>query len=153
MESFNGKLRDELLNRELFLGLAEARYVLVEWRLDYNHRRPHSAMGWQTPAVFSVNLKAQEDRADGASPSAMQADPPVGAAPLPPDQPARSPLILSQGLVQETLKGSGLENSAQACRCRAIRRSSALPSEILQRFVGTESSPAHRLGLGRAQRH
>ena len=76
VESFNGKLRDELLNRELFLGLAEARYVLVEWRLDYNHRRPHSALGWQTPAVFAANLKSKEDRADGTSPSAMQANRP-----------------------------------------------------------------------------
>ena len=52
-ESFNGKLRDELLNRELFLSLAEARYVLDQWRLDYNHRRVHSALGWQTPAAFA----------------------------------------------------------------------------------------------------
>ena len=59
VESFNGKLRDELLNRELFLSLAEARYVLDEWRLDYNHRRPHSALDWQTPAAFAANLKAQ----------------------------------------------------------------------------------------------
>ena len=44
VESFNGKLQDELLNRELFLSLAEVRYVLDEWRLDYNHRRPHSAL-------------------------------------------------------------------------------------------------------------
>ena len=44
VESFNGKLRDELLNRELFLSLAEARYVLDEWRLDHNHRHPHSAL-------------------------------------------------------------------------------------------------------------
>ena len=101
VESFNGKLRDELLNRELFQRLAEARSVLDEWRLDYNDRRPHSALGWQTPAVLAANLKAQEDIADGASPPAMQADPPVGAAPLPPDQPARSLLILSQGLVQK----------------------------------------------------
>lgn len=76
MESFNGKLRDELLNRELFLSLAEARYVLDEWRLDYNHRRPHSALDWQTPAAFAANLKVQEGRADGAFPSAMQADHP-----------------------------------------------------------------------------
>ena len=41
VESFNGKLRDELLNRELFLSLAEARCVVDEWRLDYNHHRPH----------------------------------------------------------------------------------------------------------------
>ena len=40
VESFNGKLRDELLNRELFLSLPEARYVLDEWREEYNHRRP-----------------------------------------------------------------------------------------------------------------
>ncbi len=102
VESFNGKLRDELLNRELFLSLAEARYVLDEWRLDYNHRRPHSALDWQTPAAFAANLKVQEGRADGAFPSAMQADPSVGATPLPPAQPARSPRILSQGLDQET---------------------------------------------------
>ena len=106
VKSFNGKLRDELLNRKLFLSPAEAKYVLDEWRLDYNHRRPHSALGWQMPAVLAANLKAQEDIADGASPPAMQADPPVGAAPLPPDQPARSLLILSQGLVQKSEGGS-----------------------------------------------
>ena len=38
VESFNGKLRDELLNRELFLSVPEARYVLDEWRAEYNHR-------------------------------------------------------------------------------------------------------------------
>ena len=96
VESFNGKLRDELLNRELFLSLAEARYVLDQWRLDYNHRRPHSALGWQTPAAFAATLKPQDDRADGAFSSAMQADPTVGATPLPPDQPARTTQILSQ---------------------------------------------------------
>jgi hypothetical protein len=101
VESLNGKLRDELLNRELFLSLAEVRYVLDEWRLDYNHRRLHSALDWQTPAAFAATLKPQDDRADGAFSSAMQADPTVGAAPLPPDQPARTTRILSQGLVQE----------------------------------------------------
>ena len=40
VQSFNGRLRDELLNRELFLSLPEARYVLDEWRQEYNHRRP-----------------------------------------------------------------------------------------------------------------
>ena len=44
VESFNGKLRDELLNLELFLSLEEAKYVAERWRLDYNHHRPHSAL-------------------------------------------------------------------------------------------------------------
>ena len=54
VESFNGKLRDELLNRELFLSLEEARWVIDRWRLDYNHHRPHSALDYQTPAAFAA---------------------------------------------------------------------------------------------------
>ena len=46
-QEMRAKLRDELLNGELFLSLAEARYVLDEWRLDYNHRRPHSSVNGQ----------------------------------------------------------------------------------------------------------
>jgi len=53
VESFNGKLRDECLNGELFLSLAEARYVVDRWRLDYNHHRPHSMLNWMTPAAFA----------------------------------------------------------------------------------------------------
>ena len=55
VESFNGKFRDELLNGELFLGLEDARWVIDRWRLDYNHRRRHSALGYQTPAAFAAN--------------------------------------------------------------------------------------------------
>ena len=80
MESFNGKLRDELLNRELFLSAPEARYVLDEWTLDYNHPRPHSSLDWKTPAAFAATLN---DPAAGVVPAAALADPPVGAAPLP----------------------------------------------------------------------
>jgi len=54
VESFNGKFRDELLNGELFLGLEDARWVIDRWRLDYNHRRPHSALDYQTPAAFAA---------------------------------------------------------------------------------------------------
>jgi transposase InsO family protein len=54
VESFNGKLRDELLNRELFLSLDEARWMIDRWRLDYNHRRIHSALDYQTPAAFAA---------------------------------------------------------------------------------------------------
>ena len=54
VESFNGKLRDELLNRELFLSLEEARWVIDRWRLDFNHHRIHSALNYQTPAAFAA---------------------------------------------------------------------------------------------------
>ena len=101
MESFNGKLRDELLNRELFLSLAEARCVLDEWRLDYNHHRPHSSLDWQTPAAFAAKLKDAEETA-GVFSVAFPTDPPVGAAPLPLDLSAQSTPILSHKLVQKT---------------------------------------------------
>ena len=54
VESFNGKLRDELLNRELFLSLEEARWLIDRWRLDYNHHRIHSSLNYQTPAAYAA---------------------------------------------------------------------------------------------------
>jgi putative transposase len=53
IESFNGRLRDECLNAELFLSLDDARRKLLEWRLDYNERRPHSSIGNLTPTEFA----------------------------------------------------------------------------------------------------
>ena len=50
IESFNGKMRDELLNRELFTTLAEAQILIEQWRQEYNHIRPHSALGYRPPA-------------------------------------------------------------------------------------------------------
>ena len=58
VESFNGRLRDELLNGELFLSLAEARWVIDRWRLDYNHHRPHSSLDYHTPAVFAARCSS-----------------------------------------------------------------------------------------------
>jgi len=58
IELFNGKLRDELLNRELFLSLEEARWVLDRWRLEYNHVRLHSAIGYVAPADKLNGLEA-----------------------------------------------------------------------------------------------
>ena len=49
-ESFNGKLRDELLNREILYTLKEARVLLELWRREYNHVRPHSSLGYRPPA-------------------------------------------------------------------------------------------------------
>jgi hypothetical protein len=50
IESFNGKLRDELLKREIFYTLQEAQVLVERWRLQYNHRRPHSSLGNRPPA-------------------------------------------------------------------------------------------------------
>jgi putative transposase len=52
-ESFHGRVRDECLNEHWFLGLADARQIVEAWRHDYNHERPHSALGYQTPAEFA----------------------------------------------------------------------------------------------------
>ena len=61
-ESFNGRMRDELLNESLFLGLDHARARIANWIADYNHRRPHSALGYLTPAVYAAKLTATCDR-------------------------------------------------------------------------------------------
>ncbi len=53
VESFNGRLRDECLNEQWFLSLPDARRLIEDWRHDYNHERPHSALGYQTPAAFA----------------------------------------------------------------------------------------------------
>jgi putative transposase len=49
-ESFNGKLRDELLNREIFYTLKEAQILIEQWRQEYNTIRPHSSLGYRPPA-------------------------------------------------------------------------------------------------------
>ena len=53
IESFNGRLRDECLNVEVFFTLADARRKLALWLHDYNHHRPHSALADRTPAEFA----------------------------------------------------------------------------------------------------
>jgi transposase InsO family protein len=56
VESFNGRMRDEFLNETLFRNLAHARELLAVWTTDYNTQRPHSALGYQTPAGFALHL-------------------------------------------------------------------------------------------------
>ena len=61
-ESFNGRMRDELLNESLFMGLDHARDRIANWIADYNQRRPHSALGYMTPAAYAANLTATGGR-------------------------------------------------------------------------------------------
>ncbi|MFQ5527953.1 MAG: transposase, partial [Thermoanaerobaculia bacterium] len=53
VESFNGKFRDECLNAHWFLTLEDARHRIEDWRLDYNHVRPHSSLGDVPPSEFA----------------------------------------------------------------------------------------------------
>lgn len=62
VESFNGRMRDELLNETLFFDLADARDKIAAWVADYNEQRPHSAIGYLTPAAYAANFSATDDR-------------------------------------------------------------------------------------------
>ena len=77
-ESFHSRVRDELLESELFTCLAEAKMLSEQWRLEYNHRRPHSSLGYVAPAAFAAAL----------------AGPAVGASPLPAPRPARRKKVI-----------------------------------------------------------
>jgi putative transposase len=80
-ESFHSRLRDELLNAEVFEGVGEAKALAAWWRHEYDHHRPHSSLGYVPPAAFAARLAAK------------LAVPPVGAAPLPPARPASFPTL------------------------------------------------------------
>ena len=71
IESFHDKLRDECLNRELFGTLAEARVIVESWRVEYNERRPHSSLGYQTPGEFARRSKFGLLPASGLFPSKL----------------------------------------------------------------------------------
>ena len=68
-ESFIGRLRDELLNETLFRSLSHARDALDAWRSDYNHDRPHSRLGWLSPATYAAQRRSAALRStDGSAP-------------------------------------------------------------------------------------
>lgn len=69
-ESFNSKLRDELLNGEIFYSLAEAKVIIEAWRRYYNTERPHSSLGYKPPAPEAIIWPGQPP---GSVPSSAQA--------------------------------------------------------------------------------
>lgn len=73
VESFNARLRDELLNGEIFCSLREAQIIIEQWRRHYNQERPHSSLGYKPPAPEAV-----------VSPTPALPSPLVGAAPTAP---------------------------------------------------------------------
>jgi transposase InsO family protein len=66
-ESYHARLRDELLDREEFGSLAEARVLLEDWRDQYNRQRPHSALDYQTPEAFAAACQVEACRAEPCS--------------------------------------------------------------------------------------
>ena len=84
-ESFNGRMRDELLNETLFFGLDHARKAIASWVADYNERRPHSALRYQTPAAYAATLAATGDRR--SNPDQLRRSPVAPSAPLRQSQP------------------------------------------------------------------
>lgn len=61
-EAFNGRMRDELLNETIFYDLDHARSVIARWVASYNQRRPHSALGYLTPAAYAATFTETVDR-------------------------------------------------------------------------------------------
>lgn len=78
-ESFHSKVGDEFLRREEFENLAAARKLTAAWRDDYNHHRPHSSLGYLTPAEFAARCLTPSDASVSGGPVAASAPP----APLP----------------------------------------------------------------------
>jgi putative transposase len=95
-ESFNGKFRDECLSMEWFLSRAQAKVVIEAWRKHFNEVRPHSSIGYLTPAAFTAKLK--ENDAASASATGRDAARHGGFAP----QPVAAPSLKGQSNDQET---------------------------------------------------
>jgi transposase InsO family protein len=68
IESFHGRLRNELLNREVFYSVKEAKVLAENWRLEYNHHRPHSGLKYKTPAAFAAACIASASALSGPAP-------------------------------------------------------------------------------------
>jgi hypothetical protein len=81
VESFNGKLRDELLDREVFERLLEAKVLIELWRVEYNTIRPHSSLGYRPPAPEVRPLQSRlPSEGDPMEPNREAALIPAGAA-------------------------------------------------------------------------
>jgi putative transposase len=87
IESFNGRLRDELLNETLFPSLTQVRATVASWRADYNLNRPHSRLGWLTPAEYAGTFNPRRDLALRS----MQGSAPAPVAHHRPERPNQPP--------------------------------------------------------------
>ena len=90
-EAFNGRMRDEFLNETIYCDLDHARCALARWTARYNQQRPHSALGYLTPAAFAGTLTATGDR--------LRNSDQIRRSPVAPDAPMRQiqPKTLASG--------------------------------------------------------
>lgn len=91
-ESFHSRLRDELLDGEVFSGLRDAKALAARWKNEYNHRRPHSSLGYVPPATYAARCETDH--------AASLAEPAVGPPGLPAAQPAEAtsmPTLIALG--------------------------------------------------------
>ncbi len=94
IESFNGKFRDDCLNQNWFGSLDEARRIIEAWRVDYNTVRPHSSLGYRTPAEFAAEIGGEQGCGKAApGKTKNRFPPPLGN----PANPAGFPLSHSPG--------------------------------------------------------
>ena len=68
-EAFDARMRDELLNETLSFSLGHARSAMARWVADYNYARPHSALGYRTPAAYAAQLTATGDQRQSQPPT------------------------------------------------------------------------------------
>ena len=87
VKSFNGRMRDELLNETMFRTLVHARAVITAWAADYNTERPHSALDYQTPTeyarILTTAIARPAARDDGSARRAIAQPAPKGVNQLP----------------------------------------------------------------------
>lgn len=115
IESFNGRLRDEFLNETLFSSLTHARSALSTWRSDYNDHRPHSGLGWLTPAQFAQTINP---RPVAVLRSRNGSAPPPAATAL--NTATRNPLEQTQNWIKLGGNVNGYRNRGAAACARAV---------------------------------
>ena len=137
-EAFNGRMRDELLNETIFYDLDHARSTLARWTAAYNQKRPHSALGYLTPAEFAETFTATGDRL--RNPDQLRRSPIAPPALLRQSQPANSgPNWMNVGghstSSMTSIRAPGWPTSSPSCPTIPLiaRRDDAL---------GLESSPS-----------
>jgi putative transposase len=124
VESFGSRVRDELLGVELFSSLAEAKVMVEDWREDYNHRRPHSALAMMAPASFARRWR--QSNANGQ-----------GIASGDPAQGRRSPQDASTPPPDGPIGANRAPGVSRAARDASLRS----PSGLAPRDVAAELTP------------